>query len=371
MNFLIFDSDMREFLQNIDAEQYHRILSNISDTCIIFFGEDLEVIGIFDHDLSLEELIPGQVNPANLKDIRDAEWIGAIEPLSRNALLGIPGSMILTVESGQVKIKADRILTRNGETLGLLVFQGNTGYQKEYREQYKKEMEEAEESSEVKSRFMARLSHEIRTPLNAIIGFIEQLQKTDMDRKQRNYLNIIDKSSVFLLDLVNEILTYSKMEAGELSLDEVDFKLEPLFSEIYKSLGIRARDKKINLSYNYDRDLRIIVRGDAFRLRQIVMNIVSNAIKFTEYGYVELKVEGLVETEEQVRIRITVSDTGVGIPADKIAEIFREYKQASSGITRMHGGTGLGLTIAKRLTELMNGTIYVSSTVGKGSVFIV
>ncbi|RPI42367.1 MAG: hybrid sensor histidine kinase/response regulator, partial [Bacteroidetes bacterium] len=210
---------MQEFLRNIDTDQYYRMLTSIPDTCIVFFSPGLEVIRIINQDLSLEELIPGQGLPVNLEDTGDRRWKNTIEPLCRNALQGIPGSRILEMDSGQVRITADRITNKAGEIMGMLVLQGNSGYQKKYRDQ----MENVEENSEIKSRFMARLSHEIRTPLNAVIGFIEQLQKTDLDRKQRNYLNIIDKSSIYLLDLVDEILTYTKMEAGELTLDEVDF----------------------------------------------------------------------------------------------------------------------------------------------------
>jgi len=165
--------------------------------------------------------------------------------------------------------------------------------------------------------------------------------------------------------------TFSKIESGELQLDEVDFSLESLFNDIYSTFRNRAQEKEINFRYSFDDRLKKIFKGDAMRLKQIVINLVSNAIKFTEYGYVELRVEHFREERDEVWIKVTISDTGIGISEKKIKEVFREYKQASVGIARLHGGTGLGLTISKRLTDMLNGEITVNSTEGKGSLFTV
>ncbi|MEA1897811.1 MAG: ATP-binding protein [Bacteroidota bacterium] len=365
---------------NLSATQFEQILSNVPNTALIMFGEDLRILRIMDRDHLLNEIYPDISSIGYLTEIDDSRWSSSIEEICRNTLQGtelassaelMPVQQQFMGTSGQVIAHTISLPVKKGEHFGILILQGNRGLMNESRDELEREKEEAEATSESKSRFMARLSHEIRTPLNAIIGFIEQLHKTSLNETQENYLKIIDQSSIYLLDLVNEILTFSKIESGEQKLDMVDFNIETLFNEIYNTLKIRAREKNINFRYSFDKKLKLILRGDTFRLKQIVNNLISNAIKFTEYGYVELKVMHLKEEDNRVWIRFTVSDTGIGISRDKIKDVFKEYKQASAGIARKHGGTGLGLTISKRLTELMNGRISVKSTEGKGSRFIV
>ena len=355
----------------MENHNYYRILSQVPDTCMILFDRDLGVLDIIDRDKCLEELIPSGSKLKNLHDVRDPVWHKTLSYMCENALRGSVETRIMEFESGRVKLRTLNLLDSDGDPKGILMLQGNTGTLREDRIELKKEKEEAEQISEIKSRFMARISHELRTPLNAIIGFIEQLQKRPLDEKQDQYLKIIDKSSVYLLDLVNEILTFSKIESGELQLEEVDFNLESLFNDIYFTFKQRAKEKEINFRYQFDEDLKKIFRGDAMRIKQIVINLVSNAIKFTEYGYVELKVDRIEETPEEVWIGISIFDTGIGISENKLQEVFREYKQASVGIARLHGGTGLGLTISKRLTDMINGEMTVKSTEGKGSLFTV
>jgi signal transduction histidine kinase/CheY-like chemotaxis protein len=352
-------------------EQYEQLLDHLPDTGLVMFDESMNILRIIDRDNSLMEILPDIDAAGNLKDARNHALSGTILEMCRNALNGIPEHRQIMGTSGQTKVHTLSIRNRQGKSVGVLMIQGNKGLMNEYRDKLERSRVEAEETSEIKSRFMARISHEIRTPLNAIIGFIEQLHKTDLDPKQENYLKIIDKSSVYLLDLVNEILTFSKIESGEQQLDMIDFKLESLFREIYNTFRNKASENKINLKYSFDPELQLILRGDTVRIKQVVINLVSNAIKFTEYGYVELKVEKIRTEESRVWIRITVADTGTGISANKIKDIFTEYRQASAGIARKHGGTGLGLTISKRLTELMDGTISAHSTEGRGSVFTV
>jgi CheY-like chemotaxis protein/two-component sensor histidine kinase len=224
----------------------------------------------------------------------------------------------------------------------------------------------------LRDKLIARLSHEIRTPLNAIMGFTEQLYKTPLSKQQESYLKVIDKSSVFMLEMVNNILEYSKLGSGSVQLDETDFDIEALLRETYTSFKPRAEEKKINLALEDHRNCRGIYRGDAFKLRQVLNNLVSNAIKFTDYGYVSIGAEKVGSHEDgKAAFRFTIKDTGPGIPVNQQKEIFKEYMQASSGISRTHGGAGLGLTISKRLVQLMGGDITVKSTPGKGSLFII
>lgn len=350
-------------------EQLYRVLDCLPGTLLVFFDEHLDVIRWTDPDHKLGKVFEGQESLENLTRIQAATWSKFLPAYCREILNDEAGARTIMIGEDTVRVHGRSLKNPDGKPLGLLILYIEEIGIRETHLELEREKEEAEESSEIKSRFMASISHEIRTPLNAIIGFIEQLQKTQLDEKQGNYLNIVDKSAVYLLDLVNEILTFSKIESGEQKLDNIDFQLESLFKELYQTFKIRAREKNINLKYFFDDDLKLILRGDAFRLKQIVINLISNAIKFTEYGYVELRVECLKEDESKVWIRVRVIDTGIGISSKKIREVFKEYKQASAGIARKHGGSGLGLTISKRHTELMNGKIGVESKEGKGSTF--
>jgi signal transduction histidine kinase/response regulator RpfG family c-di-GMP phosphodiesterase len=353
----------------LSPDQYEVLLEHIPDMGLVMFNKKLDILRIVDRYHSLREILPGIDKEKNLGELQEHDLHGDILEMCRRALEGEHEQRQIMGTSGQTKVHTLSLTIHEHEKIGVLMIQGNRGLMNDYRDELERGRVEAEETSEIKSRFMARISHEIRTPLNAIIGFIEQLHKTELDKKQEDYLKIIDKSSVYLLDLVNEILTFSKIESGEQQLEVVDFTLESLFKEIINTFKNRAQEKKINLRYSFDPELKLIFRGDAVRIKQVVINLVSNAIKFTEYGYVEVIVKHIAADDKRVWIRITVTDTGIGISAGKIQDIFKEYKQASSGIARKHGGTGLGLTISKRLTELMDGELSVKSTEGRGSEF--
>ncbi len=354
---------------NMNTSHYEFILSNLPDTSVILYNEKLDVLKVFDRNQVLAEILPRKRSLNNLRVLITGGIEDSIVRLSEQAIKGSPGEESLIGKSGQIRVRAHSIRQDEGSSTGILMIQGNRGLVNDYKLELEKEKDEAEETSEIKSRLMASISHEIRTPLNAIIGFIEQLGKTPLNKVQEDYVKIIDKSSIYLLDLVNEILTYSKLESGEIKLDDVDFNLETLIKEIFTTLKMRADRKMINLSFHMEDSLKGIFRGDGFRLKQVIMNLLSNAIKFTEYGFVELRVRQLEKSGDRVWCRFEVIDTGIGIPEEKKTDIFREYKQASSGIARKHGGTGLGLTISQRLTQIMGGRIDVTSTVGKGSTF--
>ena len=355
-------------LQPVD---YQEILGSLPGTCIIIFDEKLNLRQRFDRDKILEKLLPEISQIHNLSLLPETDLKSGLILACDNAFKGLSEITYMDFGDGYISIQAVELKNSKSSKTGSLLLHFSGEFGNEFGRELIKKKEEAEETSLIKSRFMARISHEIRTPLNAITGFIEQLQKTELDSRQRNFTSIIDKSSAYLLDLVNEILSFSQLESGVIKLDEVDFNLESLFNDIYETLKVRAEDKGINLRYAFDERLKVVCYGDAFRLKQVVMNLMSNGIKFTDYGYVELAVSLIEQKEEQLRIRIAVSDTGIGIKEHKLKEIFEEYKQASAGIARKHGGTGLGLTISKRLTEVMKGRIQVESKEGEGSSFFV
>jgi len=240
---------------------------------------------------------------------------------------------------------------------------------KDTEEKLKLEKKKAESSEKVKQLFLANMSHEIRTPMNAILGFARLLEESTMDEEQRKYIDIIIQSGDNLLVIINDILDFSKIEAGKIVFDASPFHLKDSIDSTIELQQAKAEQKNIKLTADIDGNIPAVIVGDAVRLNQILLNLISNAIKFTEAGEVGINVKLLKDKDENVLIEFTVKDTGIGIPFEKQGKIFEVFEQATTGSVRKFGGTGLGLSIVKQLVEQQGGKISLKSTPGEGSVF--
>jgi signal transduction histidine kinase/ActR/RegA family two-component response regulator len=232
-------------------------------------------------------------------------------------------------------------------------------------------VERAESATQAKSQFLAKMSHEIRTPLNGILGIVQLLGKTKLSKLQKGYLKLVDDSSASLLNIINDILDLSKVEAGKMTLEEISFNLDTLTQGALCLYRQQAKQKSVKLSLVYDETLAKIFIGDSIRLNQVLLNLINNAIKFTDHGSVTIQVIGTTLTPTHAGLEIRVKDSGIGISPDVLDTLFDSFKQADESTTRKYGGTGLGLAISKQIIDLMGGSIIAESEPQVGSTFIV
>jgi len=302
--------------------------------------------------------------------------------------LGFPLDDIVGKDLNEcVKYRGDReisIITKKnqtgvGEILALntswegekayLIYINDITNRKEWEKEILIAQRKAEEGDRVKSEFVANMSHEIRTPMNAIIGMTDLVLDTELSKDQLEYIHIIKNSSENLLKIINDILDLSKIEAGKLQLEEVEFDLPYSLSNIAHSFTLKAEKKGLELLLDIDNEVPHNIIGDPVRIRQILVNLIGNAIKFTEKGEILISVKKIYEENEFIKLRFSVKDNGIGIPKEKQKEIFDAFMQADSSTTRYYGGTGLGLSISLNLVKLMDGNIWVESKPGKGCEF--
>jgi two-component system sensor histidine kinase/response regulator len=258
---------------------------------------------------------------------------------------------------------------KNGQVTGIAGVGRDITHLKKTQEEMQKAREAAEAASRAKSEFLANMGHEIRTPLNGVMGMTDLALDTELTPEQREYLETVKMSGDSLLTVINDILDFSKIEAGKIDLEAIDFNLGESLESTLKTLALRADEKGLELLCEVAPEVPEIVRGDSSRLRQIVVNLVGNAIKFTDIGEIAVKVQVESKDGPDCICRFTVTDSGIGIPEDKRESIFDPFSQADTSTTRKYGGTGLGLTISTRLVGMMGGKIWVESEMGRGSQF--
>jgi PAS domain S-box-containing protein len=268
-----------------------------------------------------------------------------------------------------VHVTTARVIVEAADSRTYLALVEDITERRQFEENLRAAKQAADEASAAKSQFLATMSHEIRTPMNGVIGMTGLLLDTSLNAEQRRYANTIHASGEALLALLNDILDFSRIEAGKLELESVDFELREVLDELAAPLILRARAKGLSLKCEVDRNVPSSVCGDPGRLRQILTNLVGNAVKFTEVGEISVRASLVERTATDFLLRFTVRDTGIGISPEQQQKLFQKFTQADASTTRRYGGTGLGLAIAKDLAELMGGEIGVTSTLGVGSEF--
>ena len=351
-----------------DIDLYRLLLNNIPDVNIFMIDEDLRFLMAEGIEMKNAGLSQDDLTGKTLNEIPDQNVIKIWTPLFKSVISGEEINTEYSLGNNHYLIRGNPLTDQDSETNYGMFMLRNITEEKHSRQVLDQAREEAIESAKAKSRFIARVSHDIRTPLNAIMGFTEQLLQSRMTVKQKKYVGIIDQSAEHLLSLVNDILTMSKIEANQVSFENRPFKPGSPVKYVYNALKAKAVQKKLHFTYDIDEEAGKILIGDSFRLQQILMNMLGNAIKFTDRGSVSLRCSLQSETDKEVLIKFEIADTGIGIAPEHQKMIFNHYSQVAGG-GKGREGTGLGLSICKSIIELQNGSLTVSSGPGKGTTF--
>lgn len=344
---LVFESieDMVVVLDN-----NKRIIDINLSASKILGRDEFKIIG-----KSVSEIIP------ELGELPDKD----IEIMDRNIIL------TQKEEKRYFEFKNTQIYDKKNKAIGSLVLLHDITEHEKIMSELRISREKAEAANRAKSNFLANMSHEIRTPMNGVLGMIDLMKGTKLDEEQNENLEIMKNSAQALLTILNDILDYSKVEAGKMELENTDFNVKQMVNDVVKIFSFQASEKKIDLSYNIDDEIPDMLIGDPLRLRQIINNLISNSVKFTSEGYIKVGLKAIKKNSNGIVLRFIIEDTGIGIPKEKLKNLFNSFEQIDSSRTRKYGGTGLGLAIVKNLVELMEGTIDVESDINKGSQFTI
>lgn len=352
------------------SEQIYKTLThNLPGMDVYVYNKDMEYILVAGnehekHGLRLSDYIGSSVYEAYNRKTRKL-----FIPLYESAIEGKFKSKEIRIDRDIYFVDAIPLKNATGEVYAGMILLQNTTEEKLVEEDLTKAKEEAERANRAKSEFLANISHEIRTPLNAIIGFSEQLDKTELSGIQQKFNDLILNSSNHLLSIVNEILILFKIEVGKVVIERVPFDIRSVFEEVYELFKIRAEKKNVEFIHYVEERVPNVLIGDALRLKQILINLVSNAIKFTNFGSVSIICKVTDDFGDKVNLSFHVKDTGIGISENELPNIFKEFNQEDASLTRKFGGSGLGLSICKKLVDLYGGEISVKSIKNIGTEF--
>ena len=364
-----FEEQFQQIQQQQKKLNYWKILAkSIPGLLVMLVDRHLDIQISLGSEMTKQSSTHSERQEKNLMTYLSPDFVDVLHPLLRIALSGTSVSREFGHGKDYFAIQLTPVTDEDGEFFCLIVLQ-NITETKLVERKLQLSKEEAEEANEAKSNFIAKMSHEIRTPLNAILGFTEQLNKSRLSKKQSSYLNIVNNSSQHLLSIIDDILVLSKIESGHIEIDEEPFKITKVLQAVNDVLRHKANQKNLSFEVSCDQSVDAVLLGDPAKLRQILINLANNSIKFTSKGGLVIGCSTIQSTSENLTVRFEVTDTGIGISSEETDKIFKPFHQVDNSIGRSYFGSGLGLTISKDLVESLGGKISVQSTPGKGSKF--